>query len=419
MPTLSPIRVCTFLQTILLSLTAATVIAQDWAQWRGPNRNNTAPEGQQVPTEWSESKNVVWKVPVPGRGHSSPIAVGDLIVLTSADEQRQQQGVFAFDRNSGKPRWATEISQGGFPKSHSKNTHASSTACSDGQRIYATFCHHNKVEAVALNPAGEIVWRKDVGNFLPKIYEYGYASSPTIDNGKLIIAGECDTVSWIKALDTKTGRVVWGKSRPQSLNWASPIVAHVAGRNQLVISGGEMLAAYDPENGETLWSVPCLTMATCGTVVWDDDTVYASGGYPKKETVAVKADGSAQILWQNNVKCYEQSMLLHDGHLYAFDDTGIVYCWHAKTQQEMWKQRLQGPVSASPVLVGDTIYAANEKGTTFVFKANPKAFEAIAKNQLGTESFATPTVIDDRIYLRVAADRGGNRQEGLFAIGLK
>jgi len=419
MPQLFAVRASAGLLTILFTLPTASAIADDWVQWRGPNRNNVAANDQQVPTEWSESNNVVWKVPVPGRGHSSPTIVSDIIVLTSADEQQQLQGVFAFDRSTGKQRWATEISKGGFPKTHTKNTHASSTACSDGQRVYATFCHHNKVEAVALDLAGKIVWRKDVGNFLPKLYEYGYASSPTLHNGKLIVAGECDTVSWIKALDTESGEVAWEQDRPQSLNWASPIVAHVAGKDQLLISGGEMLAAYDPENGEQLWSVACLTMATCGTVVWDDDTVYASGGYPKKETVAVKADGSAEIVWQNKVKCYEQSMLLHDGHLYAFDDTGIVYCWHAKTKQEMWKQRLQGPVSASPVLVGDTIYASNEKGMTFVFKANPKAFEAVAKNQLGTESFATPTVVDNRIYLRVAADRGGSRQEGLFAIGLK
>ena len=405
--------------TAMSLLLISTTRAADWSQWRGPNHNNVAEAGQSIPTAWSETDNVVWKVEVPGRGHSSPIVIGDLIVLTSADEQGQQQGVFGFDRRTGKRLWGTVVSQGGFPKIHTKNTHASSTACSDGSQIYATFNHHNKVEAVALDMQGKIVWQKDVGGFIPKQYEYGYAAAPTLSNGNLIISGDCDTVAWVKALDTRSGRVSWQQERPRKLNWSSPIIGNVAGREQLFISGCDMMAAYDPRTGRSLWSTPCLTMATCGTVVWDDDTVYASGGYPKKETVAVKADGSGTILWTNTVKCYEQSMLIHEGHLYAVDDGGVAYCWHAKSGREMWRSRLRGPISASPVLVGDTIYASNEKGTTFVFKANPASFQAVGQNQLGTVSFATPAVVDNRIYLRVADGQGGGRKETLYAIGTK
>ncbi len=329
------------------SLTTSELQAADWTQWRGPNHNNVADRGQTVPTSWSSSQNVAWQVSVPGRGHSSPIAVGDLIVLTSADERSQQQGVFGFDRQTGTMKWGKAISKGGFPKLHAKNTHASSTPCSDGDQIYATFNHHNKIEAVALDMTGEIIWRQDVGGFVPKQYQYGYAAAPTLYKGKLIISGDSDTVAWVKALDTKTGRIVWQQNRPTKLNWSSPIVANISGKDQLLISGCEMIASYNPATGKPLWSQPCLTMATCGTVVWDDDTIYASGGYPKKQTVAVKADGSGEIRWSNNVKCYEQSMLYHNGHIYAVDDGGIAFCWHAKTGREMWKTRLRGPVSAS------------------------------------------------------------------------
>jgi outer membrane protein assembly factor BamB len=391
----------------------SAVMAAEWTQWRGPNHNNVAESGQTIPTAWSESQNVVWKVDVPGRGHSSPIVVGELIVLTSADEQGQRQGVFGFDRRTGKQKWAAAISQGGFPKVHAKNTHASSTACSDGRQIYATFNHHNKIEAVALDMQGKVVWQQDVGAFSPRQYEYGYAAAPTLYNGVLIISGDSDTVAWLKGLDTKSGRTVWQQDRPKRLNWSSPIIGNVSGKDQLLLSGSEMIASYDPKTGRPLWSQPCLTMATCGTVVWDNDTVYASGGYPKKETVAVKADGSGTILWRNGVKCYEQSMLIHDGHLYAVDDGGIA------SGREMWKSRLQGPISASPVLVSDTIYASNERGTTFVFKASPQSFQSIGQNQLGEESFATPTVVDNRMYLRVATGSGSGRQETLYAIGTK
>ena len=397
--------------------TSTVLVAADWSQWRGPNHNNVAASGQSIPMEWSASKNVIWKVSVPGRGHSSPIVVKDLVVLTSADEQGQRQGVFGFDRATGKQLWGTVISQGGFPKVHAKNTHASSTACSDGRQIYAVFNHHDKVEAVALNMSGKVIWRRDAGGFVPRQYQYGYAAAPTLHKGRLIVSADSDTVAWVAALDTSDGRIVWQQDRPRKLNWSSPIVGKVAGKEQLFISGGDMIASYEPSTGKPLWSQPCLTMATCGTVIWDEDTVYASGGYPKKQTVAVMADGSGQILWSNSVKCYEQSMLIHDGHIYEFDDNGIAYCWHAKSGREMWKTRLRGPVSASPVLVGDTILASNERGMTFVFKASPDSFQPIAQNQLEAESFATPTVVDGRIYLRVASGDGAARSETLYAIG--
>lgn len=408
----------TLIAFVAFTLVSSSITsAGDWTQWRGPTGNSVAEPGQTVPTSWSSSQNVVWKVDVPGRGHSSPIVIGDLIVLTSADEGSQQQGVFAFNRQTGKREWGTVISRGGFPKTHNKNTHASATACSDGQLIFAAFDHHNKIEAVALDMQGKIVWQQDVGAFAPRKYQYGFAASPTLYNGTLILSGETDTGAWIKALNTKTGRTAWQQTRPQRLNWASPIVANVAGKDQLILSGGERISSYDPKSGRPLWSVSALASATCGTVVWDDDTVYASGGYPKRETAAVAADGSGKIRWRKNVKCYEQSMLLHDSHLYAVDDQGIGYCWHAKSGQEKWKTRLSGPVSASPVLVGDTIYASNERGTTYVFKANPERYQPVAQNQLGTSSFATPTVVDNRLLLRVASGNGGSRRETLYAIG--
>ncbi len=337
-------------------------------------------------------------------------------MLTSADERNQVQAVIAFDRNTGKQRWLTPVSRGGFPKIHLKNTHASPTVASTGGLFYATFCHHGKIEAVAVDRSGQIIWKQDVGPFRPKAYEYGYGASPTIYKNALIVTGSCDTSAWMKALDSKTGRQLWQQKRPQVLNWASPIVAEVGGHEQLLLSGGHMIAGYDPSSGKPDWKANCLTMATCGTCVWADGTVIASGGFPDPQTAAVAADGSGRVLWTNRVKCYEQSMLAYDGHVYALADNGVAYCWNAKTGQERWKNRLSGPVSVSPLLVGDHIYAANEKGTMYVFKASPNAFQAVAKNQLGNESFATPAVADNVMYLRVAHGRRNQRQETLYAI---
>ena len=136
--------------------------AGDWTQWRGPNRNNVAAAGQTVPAEWSESKNIVWKASVPGRGHASPTVVGNSVFLSTAIEATQTQSVIAYDRTNGKQLWVTDISKGGFPPIHPKNTHGSSTIASDGKFIFATFSHHEKVEAVALSLAGKIIWRPGV-----------------------------------------------------------------------------------------------------------------------------------------------------------------------------------------------------------------------------------------------------------------
>ena len=407
-------RLLTSLVSVLLVSSAAQ--AKDWTQWRGPNHNNVAEAEQSVPTEWSETKNVICKGYMSQVPNHPPVISGNTIVLCSADDQSQTQAVIAFDRKSGKQLWLTPISQGGFPRIHNKNSHASPTATTDEMHVFATFCHHEKIEAVALDMNGKIVWRKDVDGFRPKAYEYGYAASPTIYKDKLIISGDCDTIAWLKALKISDGSVAWEQQREKMLNWSSPIVASIAGRDQLLLSGTHKIASYDPATGEPLWSTLCLTMATCGTCVWEGDLIFASGGYPDPETVAVKADGSG-VAWKNKVKCYEQSMVVDDGYLYAFADNGIAYCWNAATGEEMWKHRLDGPVSASPLLVGDTIFATNEAGTTWAFKANPNKYEQFAENQLGDSSFASIAAVDGQLFIRAARGDGAGRKETLYCIG--
>ena len=187
----------------------------------------------------------------------------------------------------------------------------------------------------------------------------------------------------------------------------------------MLISGAVQVSSYDPANGRQLWTTPGTAAATCGTMVWDGDIVFASGGYPQSETIAVKADGSGTVLWKNNQKCYEESMLAHDGHLYALTGKGILYCWRGSDGREMWMERLQGPVSSSPVLAGGHIYQANEHGTCYVFKPNPEKFEPVAENQLGNEAFPSPAVVGNQIFIRTATGFGGNRKEVLYCLGQK
>jgi outer membrane protein assembly factor BamB len=391
--------------------------ATDWPWWRGPWRNGVATSREAVPTSWSATENVKWKTPVPGRGHSSPIVVGDRVFMATADEASQVQSVLALDRASGKSLWKVDVSQGGFPKNnHSKNTEASSTLACDGERLFGAFFHHETIEAVALDLAGKPVWRKTAGKYNPRKYEYGYAASPLIYQDLVIFIGEFDGDSFLAAFDRATGAEKWRTKRPHNISFSSPVVAKVAGRDQLFISGANQIVSYDPATGKPLWSTAGTTDATCGTMIWEGDLVFASGGYPKSETISIKADGSSEVVWKNNQKCYEQSMLVHDGYIYAFTDQGVMNCWRSADGKEMWVQRLRGPVSASPVLAGGNIYWTNERGTTYVFRPNPEKFDRVAENQLGEEGFASPAVGAGQLFLRTSVTENGKRQEYLYCI---
>ena len=393
---------------------------RDWPWWRGPARNGIAAE-QSVPTKFSDTENVVWKTPVPGRGHASPIVVAERIFLATSESSPQVQSVVAFDRKSGKQLWKTDISQGGFPaKNHAKNTEATPTIACDGEKLFATFFHHKTVQCTALDLNGKQVWHETVGPFNPTRFEYGYAPSPTLYRGSVIISAEFDGESAITALNRQTGKQLWRTKRQSMITFSTPVVAHVAGKDQLLVSGSEQVASYDPATGKPLWTTPGTTFATCGTMVWEGDIVIASGGFPKAETIAVKADGSGKVLWRNGQKCYEQSMLIHNGYVYALTVGGVMYCWSVtdgSDGKEKWHQRLSGPVSSSPILAGGHIYWANEAGTWYVFKPNPEKFELVAENQLGDEAFPSPAAVGNQLFIRTATRSGGKRQEWLYCFG--
>lgn len=391
---------------------------QDWPWWRGPDRNGAAAVDAQLPTRFGSDENVIWKSPIPGRGHSSPIVVGSQVFLATADEANQKHSVLCFDFASGEQLWSREISQGGFPReNHPKNTEASPTIACDGERLFVTFFHHKQVVLSALDLKGETVWEKVVGAFNPQMYKYGYAPSPVLYEDKVIVSAEYDGPSGIVAYSRKDGSVLWKLQRSPSITFSSPVIANVAGKDQLMLSGAQVVTSYDPKTGKGLWQVPGTTAATCGTMVWNGDVVFASGGYPKPETIAIRADGSRRVVWKNKKKCYEQSMIVVDGYLYGLTDRGVLYCWRCGDGQEMWRERLSGPVSASPIYAGGHIYWANEAGTVYVFKPNPRKFDLVAENRLGNEAFASPAVSQNRLLFRIAEGRGSARQEFLVCIG--
>ena len=389
--------------------------SQDWPVWRGPSGTNIAPTGSSIPTEFSTTKNVLWKTDIPGRGVSSPIVVADKVFLTTADEQAKTQSVICLHRDTGKQLWQTIVHSGSFtPKMHKKNTHATPTPSWDGERLIVSFYNNYKVLLSALSSDGKILWQTDTGEYRDK-YQFGYAPSPVLHGSNVIVSSEYDH-GYLAAFDRATGREVWRKPRTGNSSYSSPIIAKAGGQELLVLTGNDKMTAYNPNNGSEIWTTRSISKATCGTVTWEGDLIFGSGGYPKKETVAVHAK-TGKVVWRNLDKSYEQSMLATGGYLYTLNDNGIAICWRASDGQEMWKERLGGPVSASPVLVGDNIIASNERGEFFVFKANPQKLEILHRTQMGNESFASPAISGNRMFLRVAHRQSGQRQETLYCIG--
>jgi len=389
--------------------------AKNWMNWRGPNANCVA-NGPPAPPEFGEDKNMLWKSPIPGRGHSSPIVIGDRIYLTSADEQLQVQAVLSFDRKSGELLWIREVHRGGFPyKIHQNNTHASPTIASNGTELFAVFANSDAANLTALDFDGNILWQKAVAPFKPVEYEFGYGPSPLVYKDTVIVCSEFEEGAMV-CVSQKDGTEKWRVPR-KGITFSSPIVSNIAGKDQLLLSGGNKVTSYNPENGEVHWEVEGTTRATCGTMVWDGDIVFASGGYPDSQTIAVKADGSKKVLWTNRQKCYEQSLLAYGGYVYGYNDTGILYCWMAETGKEMWKKRLGGPVSSSPVISGDNIFVANERGQFVVFKPNPEEFVEVSQVRLGDNAFPTPAIVDGKMYVRVSDSSSGKRQEYLYCFG--
>lgn len=401
---------------IVLLCLLTPILAADWPHWRGPTHNGKAPAGPMPPLEWDETKNILWSTDIPGRGHSSPTVVGNRIYLATAADNKQL--VLALDRATGQLLGQQEIHNGGLPDQiHNKNTHASATVAADAENLFITFQNRGQITMTAMSQNGPILWQKNVAPFEQK-YAFGYAASPVLYGDTVIATAESEPENAIVAYDKKTGREVWRTQRPKNSSYSTPGLLKVAGRDQLILTGSQELVSYDPATGKKLWSAPGAAKHTAGTVTGEGDLVIGSGGYPQRETTCVKADGSGKVMWTNRMKCYEQSMLMHKGHVYMVNDDGMAACYVAETGEEKWKVRTKGPVSASPILVGDRIYALNEKGTTFVFKADPAAYTPLAKNQLGDEGFATASYVDGKIYYR-AAYRGVKRQERLVCIGSK
>ena len=310
--------------------------------------------------------------------------------------------------------WETQVHGAqADPGKHSNSSAASSSVTCDGERLFINFLNGGAVHTTALDLDGKIKWQRKVCDY---VTHQGFGSSPVVHGPLVLVSADHRGGGVIAGLDRKSGEVVWSVPRPKLPNYMTPAIVEASGRTQAVLAGCNLIVSLDPLTGKKLWELNGSTEECVGTMVTDGVRVFASGGYPRNHTVAVVADGSGKVAWENNTRVYVPSMIAREGYLYAVLDAGIALCWKSDTGAEVWKERLGGEFFASPVMVGDRIYTSNVSGKTFVFEATPSHFKLLAQNQLGDEAYASPVICGSRVYLRVAK-RGENRQEFLYCVG--
>lgn len=401
----------------LLASPMAVAAEGDWPWWRGPSKNGHADPSQKLPAELSLDEHTLWEAPVPGKGHGSPIVVGDRVYLVSALEKEQSQVVLCYNRSNGTEIWRKEIHKGGFfQKINHKATHASTTPAWDGEKLYVSFMNSNAVWTTALTADGEQVWQKKITEY---VVHQGYAASPTVYKDLLLISADNKKSGAICALNRSNGDLVWKVDRPKFPNYVSPVVCHLQGRDQAVFSGCEKILSLDPVTGKVLWEVAGSTQETVTSIVTDGELIFISGGWPKNHVHAIASDGSGKVVWKNITRVYVPSMLVKDGHLFAVMDGGSAVCWNCKTGERLWKGKLGGTFSSSPVLVGDHIHVINETGEYSVFKADPAKFEVVHRERIGDKVFATPAICGNQMFVRVAQYVAEQRVEKLYCLGAR
>jgi outer membrane protein assembly factor BamB len=386
---------------------------QDWPWWRGPSCDGVVRTDLSVPFQWDMRLNVRWTASIPGRGNGSPIVVGEQVILATCDEATGSQSLLAWNCATGKLLWNSVVHADGAMRKNARSTGASATPACDGERLFINFANHDAIVTTALSMSGQQLWQTKVTDY--QVHQ-GYGSSPALFADLVLVSGDTKGGGAIAALRRDSGKLVWKRERPSAPNYPSPIVLQIAGRHQLLMTGCDLFTSLDPTTGETLWEVAGATTECVSSTVTDGTHVFSTGGYPKNHMSAITADGTKKVVWENKERVYVPSLLIRDGYLYGVLDAGIAMCWEAATGKEMWKERLGGNFSASPVLVSDWIFATNESGETHIFRADPNGFERRGKNKLGDEVFATPTFSRGQIYFRIANMIEGQRQEQLVCI---
>lgn len=432
----APVACALAVVAALGSAAQTAAVDEHWAQWRGPDGLGVA-AGTAYAEEWGPDKNVAWKVPVEGSGHSSPVIWGDHLFLTTSIKGEQVPGrtapdhlgfdlkpgylhadsegvdykhtlkVLAYNTRTGKLLWEQTSYDGLMHDNrHRKNTYASSTTVTDGERVYAYF---EAAGLYAYDFNGKMVWKASLGNIAKA--GMGPGTSPVLFENLIILQNdqEMGTGSAIVALDKQTGKEVWRVDRTTRRSWATPLLVKAAGRTELIASGAEMVFAYDPKTGKELWRVEGVRSHPIPSAVAGHGLVFLSAGSAAKVAMAVRPGtngdltGTDKVVWTyNKGTAYVPSPILVGDYLYLMSEAGLLTCLDAKTgvvQYEGGRPPIPATFKSSLVAFGDKLLQTNEEGDTFVIKAGPK-HEVLRTNTIDEPVWASLAFAQGTIFIR-------------------
>lgn len=410
-----------------------------WPQWRGPEATGVAPYAN-PPVEWSETKNIRWKIQVPGKGHASPVIWDNLIFVLTAIEQdtgaekKQQEKevspqeqrrrffrrrrvkpttvvkftILAIDRKDGSVLWQhSPREQIPHEGTHPTGTWASNSAVTDGKLVFA---HFGSNGLYCYDLKGNLKWEKDLGDMTTR-NGFGEGSSPALYGDKIIINWDHEGDSFIVVLNKNTGKEVWRADRDEVTSWATPIIVENNGKPQVIASATKRIRSYDLETGDLIWKSAGMTLNTIPSPVFGNGLVYATSGFRGNALLAIRlADAKGDvtdteaIVWKYDRDTpYVPSPLLYEETLYFLKrNGGILSCFNAKDGQPYYGPvRLEGieGIYASPVGAGGRVYIAGRNGVILVLKHGTE-FEVLAQNSLDDGFDASPAVVDNELFLR-------------------
>ena len=401
--------------SIDLALSGQQAASRFWPQWRGPEANGVS-RAAEPPVAWAEGKNIRWKIPLPGRGASTPIVWGDRVYVSTAvpvggtdHRARHRFVVMAVNRKDGKVAWEQTAKQ----EAPHEGTHqdygtmASSSAVTDGEHVIASFESRG---IFAYDMQGRPAWQKDLGDKQMR-NEFGEGSSPALYKDKLFVVWDHQGESFIVALDKRTGAELWRSKRDEIDSWATPLVVEVGGKAQVITGAMRRVRAYDAGTGAIVWETGGLTMNPIPSPVAEDGMVFLMSGFRGNSLKAIRLagasgdiTGSQHVIWTlERDTPYVPSPLLYDGILYFLkSNSGLLTAVDAKTGKPHYQtQRLEAVpnVFASPVGAAGRVYVLGQQGTAVVLKHGP-SLEVLATNTLDDRFDASPALVDREMYLR-------------------
>jgi outer membrane protein assembly factor BamB len=398
--------------------------AANWPRFRGPNGAGTA-DDKTIPVSW-DHQGILWKVDLPGVGNGSPVIWGDRLFLEAASADSKQRMLVCLNVADGKVVWSRSV-PGAPGKTHAKNSLASSTPATDGERVYPLFWDGARLALHAYDFQGGLIWKQDVGPFTSggkdTLSQHGPAGSPMLVDGKVILNYDTDKFASVVAYEAKTGKLAWKVDRPSFRTcYSTPLVLEHGGEApELIVGSTAGLTSYNPASGAVNWNFTWTfdnnrPLRTVASPLYSQGYLFLNSGDGdgSRHLIAVKAGGKGDVsrtnlTWENKkLFPYVPCLLASGDHLYFVNDKGIAGCAVAKTGEIVWTERLGAGVTSSPVLIDGKVYSASETGEVFVFAAQP-TFKKLGKSNLGEPVVATPAVADGKLFVRGT--------EHLFCIG--